>query len=265
MSDLYIFNNALKDLLSLRRVVVALFLIAIPVVFVFFWRNLPKHEDTLAPDALYDLMSSLLVFGFIQILLSVVFSTSVISQEMESKTIGYLLTRPLPRWRLLLVKFIPVLLVTTFIACLAAVLLSLAIYGADGLKQASLHQDLMLLPVGSLVFGSLFLLIATLLNRPLIWGLIYGFGWEIAIASFSNLLPGTFNRLFIVSYFRALAPHLAPTGEEGGIMALLGTPSVTPIPIWLSWTVLISIIVLCMAGSLFAFSTREYVPRDTAE
>ena len=64
----------------------------------------------------------------------------------------------------------------------------------------------------------------------------------------------------------ALAPHLAPSEEDaGGVMALLGSPSITPIPHWMAWTVLISLTVLCLLGSLAAFSTREYVPRDTAE
>ncbi|HLK55000.1 MAG TPA: ABC transporter permease [Chthonomonadaceae bacterium] len=265
MSDLYLFQNALKDLLRPRRLLLALFLIATPTLLVILWRMTLKHADAIPPDSIYNEVSGRIIFGFILVLLSVVFSTSVISQEIENKTVSYLLTRPLPRWRFLLLKFIAVFLVTTAIAEIAVIVIAQIIYGSSGLGQAGPRQDMALLPLGVLTFGSLFLMIASLLNRPLILGLMYGFGWESVMSIFAASAPGSFNHLFLISYFRALAPHLMPSDEGGSLQLFNSNLPPTPIPIWLAWTVLSSVCVLCLGGALYFFSTREYVPRDDAE
>jgi hypothetical protein len=75
-------------------------------------------------------------------ILAVVFGTGVISQEMEQKTIVYLLTRPVPRWRILLAKFAAAWIVTSVTAILATLALAAVTHqpGA-GSGQTRLHPE----------------------------------------------------------------------------------------------------------------------------
>jgi len=122
MVEAFLLRNALHDLLRPRRVAVAVLLIAGPALIGLLVRLATRgHFDGAAT---YAALASLLVFGFVLPILAVVFGTGVISQEMEQKTIVYLLTRPVPRWRILLAKFAAAWVVTSVTAILATLALA---------------------------------------------------------------------------------------------------------------------------------------------
>ncbi len=103
MLEWLLYRIALRDLLRIRRVSVAILLMAAPAAIALTIRLSSASEFDGA--AIYGAFASLLVFGFVLPILSVVFCTGVISQEMEQRTIVYLLTRPIARSRILLAKF----------------------------------------------------------------------------------------------------------------------------------------------------------------
>ena len=186
-------------------------------------------------------------------LLACVFGTSVVSQEMEQQTIVYLLTRPVPRWRILLAKFLATLLATILAVWLASLLLALGVRGLHHWGQLSLGHDLLFLALGSLAYVGFFLLLGTLLHRPLLFGLLYVFGIE----SWLPNLPGSFKMLSLMAYLWVLAPHSRTAAPEPA-NPFLATAALTPT---LAWCVVIGVIVTSVAGALIAFSTREYVPQ----
>ncbi|MEP6754448.1 MAG: hypothetical protein ABJA67_03020, partial [Chthonomonadales bacterium] len=124
-----------------------------------------------------------------------------------------------------------------------------------------LVRDFMILPVGAFAYGALFLLLATLLNRPLMWGLVFAFGWE----SWVPTMPGNFQRVSLMSYLRALAPHPQQTTDRAGMTELLSAFSSSTISAQLAWTVLFSVTVICLTMALVLFSNNEFVPREDAE
>ena len=99
MIDFYLFKTALRDLTRPKRLIAALILISIPTALAMLlkWRLTVRGE--FYPQAVYNTFAPFIVFGFIVVILSVIFATGVVSQEVEQKTIVYLLTRPVPRWR----------------------------------------------------------------------------------------------------------------------------------------------------------------------
>lgn len=262
MSDLYIFRNALKDLTRLRRLLVSFLLIALPTVIVMIWRaSAPKGE--FKADVAYNNIEQGLVFGFLLVILAVVNGTGVLSQEIEQKTITYLLTRPVPRWRILLMKFLASVLVVIATVWLASVGTAVAAYGVSGVSGSRLGRDLLILPFGALAYSGLFLLMATLFNRPLMFGLLFAFGWE----SWTPNLGGYFGRISLMSYLRTLAPHPQQEAETVDLaqmasQALADPNAITPS---LAWTTLLIFIAVVLMLSLLVFSNREYVPRDDAE
>src|SRR5579871_5273228 len=201
MSDFYIYRNTLRDLMRPKKLVAVAILVGLPTLVVLLLRLKTSHHTS--PQEFYDNITMFLVYKFVLVILSVIFGTGVITQEVEQKTIVYLLTRPVPRWRILLMKYAATVTMTTLTVWLASLCLALATVGAKGLPHCGLSRDLGMLLVGALAYGALFLLVATLLDRPLMFGLLYAFGWESWVSS----LPGNFKYLSLMAYLRVLVPH----------------------------------------------------------
>lgn len=257
MNVLFLFQIALKDLLRPARLIVAALLAMIPAGIALAWR-LSVGSRSFPSRTAYDALEPGLVFGFILVILTVMFSTNVISQEVEQKTIVYLLTRPVARWKILLSRWVAALVVIIATSWVASLLLALVTFGPSHIPDSALGRDMIILPVGALAYGAVFLLVATLIARPLLWGLMFVFGWESWVPS----LPGAFKMGSLMAYLRVLAPHTSPESESVDIGSLLSSLNPTEISTRLAWVVLTTVIVIGLSGALWAFSTREYVPRD---
>jgi len=252
MSDLYLFRNTLRDLVRPGKLTAAGLLVAVAVIIAALVRaNATKGEFD--PAASYNGISSVLVFGYMVVILSLVFSTGLIGQEIEQKTIPYLLTRPMPRWRILFAKYLAAVLVTTVTVWLADFLVALALFGPSKIGGSYLWKDLLILPLGALAYSGLFMLLATIVPKALMYGLGYAF-----IEPLLPLLPGDWKKISLLSYLHALAPHL----DSGDISAGSQAAAATDLAIWVAWTVVIAVIVGSVFAALIAFSVREYTPQE---
>lgn len=382
MVDLYLLRNALRDLASAKRLVVAAILIMGPAFIALAIRlGMGSQFDGVLT---YGTLAALLVFGFVLPILAVVFGTGAVSQELEQRTMVYLLTRPVPRWRILLAKYVAAWIVISATGLLAALALAAVTYqptpgsgrtalnrrsivnprkflaqlqtpdspvvdyvsqrlSAETLEQLSrwdpdtpaphpllrmvltdlnkliaadrrlydpadfpeinvpddarqlmaerprgaanarlnrwlleaafpdlirtnrttgnkLYRDVLVLPVGAAAYGAFFLLLATILPRALITGLLLAFGWE----SLVPMMPGNFRLLSVMTYLRALAPHARPQTASTDMMQIFQALSPDTVPSALAWIVLASTTMAALALALAIFSYREYVPRDDA-
>ncbi len=250
MSDVYILRNTLKDLARPKKLFGAALLMLLPAILVLIQKSL---STTFVPDDAYSLFAANLIFGFVLVIMAVFYGTGVIAQEIEQKTITYLLTRPVPRWRILLDKFVAVVIGTTAVVWMAAILLALVSYGPKGLLDSRLPIDLAVLPIGALAYGALFLFLSARFNRALVMGLIFAFGWETWVP----YMPGSFRNLSLMTYLRVLAPH-ADSATTPYALA-------NPISASLAWGVLFGVVVAGLAAACYVFSTSEYAPREDAE
>ncbi|MES2464531.1 MAG: ABC transporter permease [Armatimonadota bacterium] len=264
MTDLLLMRATLREAFRPRRLVIALLLTLLPAAIGLLWRLLAP-KDGFNPAEVYDSLVVGLIFSFALTILSVTYGTGVVSQEIEQRTIVYLLTRPLPRWRLLLARFLVSVLVVTAVCVLATVLLALTVFGPAEFGAAEVGPDLKALILGSVAYGSLFLLLGTALPKPLTWGLIFVFGWETWVPK----LPGSFALLSVMSYLRALAAReisVNPAENAGDnlLLAFSRAPQVTISPS-VAWTTLLLLSAVCTVTAMIVFSRKEYVPREDAE
>ena len=257
MSDIYLFRTALRDLIRPGKLFAFAILVALPflVCTIVKWKTPPEEY---AATTYYGIWIAMYVYGFVLTMTSVIFSSGIIAQEVEQKTIVYLLTRPLPRWRILLMKYLASILITTVVCWLTTLSIALATVGPTKLGAAPLAHDILFMPIGVSVYSALFLLMGTLLNRPLILGLIFAFGWENLIV----VLPGYGQYCAIVTYLRVLSPHEMPAWMNK--WTLLSASIVEPPTRMLAWIVVLSLLIVTLAASFVVFSTREYVPREEA-
>ena len=260
MADLFILKTSLLEALKPKRLATALLMLLLPALAALVWRAVTP-SDRFDPAEAYNTLAAYFVFGFTLTILSVIYGTGALSAEIEGRTIVYLLTRPIPRWRLLLMKLIGAWAGITVTVALSVILLGFAVYGMKP-EWGRILSDLKIIPVGALAYSSLFLFFATLMTKPLIWALLYGFGWE----NIAALFPSGFARLSVLSYLRVLAPHLKEVvgasegGEDVSNILLRANPlAITPTVAWVTISILI---VLSLGLALICFSTREYVPRE---
>jgi len=253
--EAYLFRSALGDMLRPQRLLVwALVSVVIFGIAMGFQRLTPDAT----PMEAYTLMSSVLVYRLLA-LTSAIFATAVVAQEVEQKTIVYVLTRPIPRWKILLFRLLAAV-VSVFIVCaMAATLLTLAVN--KGFPPVY-FRDLTALAVGALAYTSLFTLVSLLVNRAMIYCLVFAFGWETAVAN----MPGGMYWMSLYNYLTSIAAHPQPKeGDKGFLDALAGTIGSTSIPAQTAWIAMPAFAVACATLAAWWFSQFEYTPREDAE
>ncbi|MGC4046059.1 MAG: ABC transporter permease subunit [Armatimonas sp.] len=259
MSELYLLRESLRSAFAPKRLVMVLVLVLLPAIIGLFYR-FTQSSERFDPVANYNSLALNIVFRLILTLLAVLYGTGALSQEIDGRTIVYLLTRPMARWRILLTKLVGAWLLVALAGCLSVFMLALALFGGQ-ISQAPLALDIRAIVIGAAAYSALFCFLSTLLSRPLLYALLYGVGWE----NVASLFPGGFARLSILSNLQTLSAHLkdvpANEGADSPLNSLLiGDPTIITRPqawiaIWLAilgWGLL----------SLITFSKREYAPRE---
>lgn len=249
--DSAIFGQAMREYLRLKRLAPWLALSMLCLVLSCYWVKLDPESTA---SGRYGIVSSILVFHLLA-LASAIFTTAIISQEVEQKTIVYLLTRPVPRWKLLLIRYVASVIVVTLVGAIAAGLTSL---GAG--SSSLLSNDVIALGVGAAAYGALFLFVSLLFNRALIICALFAFGWESSIPN----MPGEMYRMSIFSYLQAIAQHPSQ-GDNRGLAILTGTASNNVISRSAAFMDLGFLVVVLLAASAWWFTKFEYVPREDAE
>ncbi|KIR61623.1 MULTISPECIES: ABC transporter permease subunit [Micromonospora] len=133
---------------------------------------------------------------------ALIVGTGVLGAEIDDGTVVHILTKPLPRWQIVL----PKLAVATAVT---GVTVALPLYAA-GLLADSARLGLALAAasaVGALAYSALFLALSLLTRRPVLLGLVYVLIWEGLLGS---VVSGT-RVLSIQQYVITLADRIAPT------------------------------------------------------
>jgi len=180
------------------------------------------------------------------------YATALIADEVEGRTITYLLTRPIQRVSVLAGKF-AAYLVTTLALALPAVVITFfllnTIRGWSGIGAIvpELFRDMGVMVLTLVVYGAFFTLMGVLLRRPVIPGLLLLFVWELLANA-----PGYLPRFTITAYLRSLIHHRPPDEGLAEIFAQV-------LPTALCLQAVGAMIVVFLAGAAWIFSQREYV------
>ena len=198
----------------------------------------------------------LLYLRFVIPVLGAFYGTSLMSDEVEDRTITYLFTRPVPRGAIIMGKYLAYLTCTGLVVLPSVTAVYLLITpvsgGTIGGTFLQLLTDLGLLAVGLAVYGAVFALIGALVPRPLVAGLVLIFGWE----QVALVVPGYLRRFTVAHYLQALVPHSMPQDDTvAAIQSLFAEPPTAT-------SSLVSLAVIAIASLWLASRTverREYV------
>jgi ABC-type transport system involved in multi-copper enzyme maturation permease subunit len=249
-----VFDLSLDGMVFSRRSLLMALLVAAPVLFAILYRVLAATQGAppLGPSDLYALVVAIYWIRNVLPLAALFYATSLIADEVEGRTLTYLLTRPLTRGAIFAGKFAAYVATTFTLALPAAVLTFFVLMTAPqapalGPAAVDLLRDLGVMLLTLVVYGALFGLLGVLLKRPVIPGLMFLYGWELL----ANL-PGYMPRLTLTAWLRSLVRHRP---AEQGLSGLF--QQVLPADQALLVLVTVAIVLLGAAG--WIFSRREYV------
>lgn len=242
-----------------RRTLAFLLIALIPVVIATVFRFKQAVGGDGSFDGLYLFTNVIMTFflQFLILILTLFFGTSVTSEEVEGRTLTYLVTRPVPKSAVLLGKYaaytliVIVLVWAGLIACF--LILNMERLGAPEVWMVLLRY-LGVLTLGIMAYGAFFTFLGSFLKKSVMVGLIFSFGWENVIQYF----PGSTQRFAIVHYLKSLLPGVMVSRGRFSFLTFRLNPT--------SWPVSILTLVLITAGFLtlaaLLFHQKEYIYED---
>jgi ABC-2 type transport system permease protein len=215
---LLVFNLTLRQLLFRKSTLLLIGLAALPILaaVVFHLSSSGEDPERWTARNLYQNFVIAIVLPLTALLLG----TSALGDEFEDGTAVYLLTKPIPRWQILLPKIAASWLITA-----AILAISTTVSGVIALEEGSKLVEGFAIAVilGSLSYCCVFALLSVATNRALVFGLVYVFLWEGVI---TTIFSGT-RYLSIREYTVGLGGQLADTSNfvldptVGGTTALI--------------------------------------------
>jgi ABC-2 type transport system permease protein len=253
-----IFASFFRAALKAKRTRVFILLGLVPVVLMSAVRIM-ESAGSLSAGSSGDFFAKVMLSLFFQLLVPVLalfFGSTIVSEELDNKTLVYLTTVPVPRRVVLLGKYLAALLLAAllvgcgFCLCfLAASLTRLGDPAAWGELGVFLGASLLAL----FCYSALFTAAGAFMKKSILVGLFFVFGWESVVQYF----PGVTQKFTIIHWVKSLLP--IPPGE-GGFLIFQLQPS-PPLQ---------SALTLLVAGLLFLFlavlifERKEYILSDNA-
>ncbi len=189
MSPLPITRLTIRQFVRGKAVLVAAGIVCFPVLFGILVQLVP--EEPSVRELRTVLAEGIFLGAFTATLLPIatlLLATGAIGDELDDRTLPYLSLKPISRLRIVVEKFLGVLLVCIPLAWVGMMLtVIVAAWGRLDVVEDLIWPMLVSTAAGVIGFGSLFMLMSLFIQRALLAGLFYSFVWESALARF---LPG---------------------------------------------------------------------------
>ncbi len=174
-----IFALSLRQLLGRWRVLVIVLLAALPSLLVLLIRlvgegNLAFHEEFIG--VIIDAM----ITGGILPIVTLTLATAAFGNELEDKTLYYLVLKPVSRLSIVLAKLLATLVVALPLVVASGVVAS-ALVGAEARILGTIAVAL---AAGVAAYAAIFTFAGLLTPRALAYGLVYVLVWEGLLSTF---------------------------------------------------------------------------------
>jgi ABC-2 type transport system permease protein len=184
--------------------------------------------------------------GFVLPLFTLAYSSAAIGAERESRTLVWLLTRPVPRSAIYLATFVGTLPWCLLFGVGGFAALCIA-GGPVGQQAFTIFWPAAI--AGTIALASLFQVFGMLFRRPIVVGLVYVFFYEALVAA----LPGSLKKFSLNFYTRSLMhDESIAAGYPGAMLDVSGPVSATT-----AWATLLLITVALTTLGMVLFARRE--------
>lgn len=239
----------------------AMFLPCVLVGIIRYFGETPRVDQ--AWELYHGMICFMVLLGLIP-LICMIYGTSLIGSEVESRTITYLITRKLKRRTVLLVRFAAEFTVLSAACSFPVAALHVCVVAGQPwahsmfgeIEQWNLGRDLAIymamIPLAVGGFLSLFTLIGIAVTRPLAWSLLYFVMFELVAGN----VPADVSKYSLARQVRSWVVSVNPTISELNPNILIGDPN----GIWR--VLLVSVTALVLSG--IWIGRRELVPHKVA-
>ena len=174
-----VFVLSLRQITSVRRLLIVSLLAMLPVALTLILRLTSADESGDAQDFVSDVVNALIV-GVVLPIVTMALATSVFGNDLEDRTLSFVMLMPIARWKIALSKLIaPILIAAPFVALSGAV----SIYiGLDGDLNTVLAVCAGLL-IGVAAYAAVFTWAGLITTRALAFAIVYVFLWEGAMSA----------------------------------------------------------------------------------
>jgi ABC-type transport system involved in multi-copper enzyme maturation permease subunit len=198
-----------------------------------------------------------LYYGFLTNLCAIFYGSAIVSDEIDGRGLTYLQMRPLRKSLILLSKFAAYMIGAVVLISISHLLLTGIMETHPKLKNRLLVIGMSFcytgaLSLGLLAYGAFAVLLSARYKHPVLWGLLFVFGWErITIIP---LMPMGIKRISFTHYLMTIFPDFNLRRDM--LDDLLGK---TPPTVWIAVLVVCLLTVGTMWLAIRIFREREYL------
>ena len=196
---------SLRQLAGVRRLLIVSLLTLLPVALALAIR-FGAGDDAETDDVITGVIDAILVAGILP-LVTMALATASFGNELEDKTLSYIMLKPVPRWKIALPKLIAPILVAGPLVVISGA--AAAYIGLDSGFKTPLAVGVALL-VGVVAYSAVFTWAGLITTRALSFAIVYVFLWEGVVSTF---ISGV-RYLSVRGYTLAVMHGLDETGLE---------------------------------------------------
>jgi len=175
-----IFWLSLHQLAKRRRLLLILLLATLPVALAIVISAFVGKDESYEANFINTLLDAMLVAAIMPIV-TMALATAAFGDELEDRTLSYLVLKPVPRSRIVLPKLLASIVVGGPLLIASGVVATLL--GLDGSGQAAVAVGVALF-AGVVAYAAIFTWAGLISTRALSFGLIYVFLWEGLVSTF---------------------------------------------------------------------------------
>jgi len=211
-------NVTLRALLGRRRTLLMLLVAGAPVLLGLIVRaNGPR------PESLVGALDGLIITSVLP-LVALIFGTAALGSELDDGTAVHILTKPIPRWVIVVPKLVVAAGLTALMIVPSTILAGILIGGMGSRELGITFAFALAALIGSFVYVAIFVALSAATSRGLVIGLGYSLLWEGILA---GALPGT-QLLSVREYLRGIISTIGPhdtltsvVGAQGFVLAAI--------------------------------------------
>jgi len=224
-----LFRLSLRQLAGRWRLLVIVILAALPVAIAVTIGRVAEADT----HELGGMLDGMLVAAILPIT-TMALATAAFGNELDDRTLSYLVLKPIARWRILLPKLLAVIVIAAPLLVASGVLATLL--GPGGTARAAVAVGAALF-AGVLAYGAIFTWLGLLTSRGLGFALVYVFIWEGLVSSFMPGVRYLSVRGYTLAIIQGIDDSVLGTRGTGVIefpAAIAGAAAVTVVFAWLA-------------------------------
>jgi ABC-2 type transport system permease protein len=180
----------------------------VPALFAFVYR-LDQEADS--PRRFFDDIMLEVMLPSILPLAALILATGAFGDEIEDRTLPYLVLKPISRLRIVIEKLLSAAFVSIPIIALGGLISFFLVFTGEGSDNLDLLWAILAATVvGVLLYSAVFMLLSLLIRRAILASIIYAIVWESVLGRFIPGLRYLSIRQVVTSVYTSTLGSIAP-------------------------------------------------------